>query len=335
MPLDTTGISGDTRCSRRAGSPWGASTASGGDYEFEPAPDAILDALLPRYAEARLFAALLNAAASEHAARQRAMKAATDNADELIRTLSAASMNRARQDAITTEIMEIVGGAEALGSGAAIDDDLLATLSTRARSTNMVATEPKPVRRAASSRSPAPSSTSTSRLTRYPRSTRRSRSRSSSTARIRSWSQKSPSRSATGRVPRRVHEAHRRPQARHGGAQPRSRYPDAGRRRHARSRVERDRRAARHQGRHARGHRGPLGDPPRRADVRRSRADAADVRDRHQGHRPTHALLAGRQDRPVRRRGRGQDRDHPGDDQPSGVAARWCLGVRRRRGAHA
>jgi F-type H+-transporting ATPase subunit gamma len=85
-------------------------------YEFEPGPEAILAALLPRYAESRVFAALLNAAASEHAARQRAMKAATDNADELITSLSRV-MNRARQDAITTEIMEIVGGAEALGSG--------------------------------------------------------------------------------------------------------------------------------------------------------------------------------------------------------------------------
>ena len=85
-------------------------------YEFEPDPDAILDRLLPRYAEARVYAALLNAAASEHAARQRAMKAATDNADELILGLTRA-MNRARQDSITTEIMEIVGGAEALRSG--------------------------------------------------------------------------------------------------------------------------------------------------------------------------------------------------------------------------
>ena len=82
-------------------------------YEFEPDPDAILDALLPRYAEARIYAALLNGAASEHAARQRAMKAATDNADELIKGLSRV-MNRARQEQITTEIMEIVGGAEAL-----------------------------------------------------------------------------------------------------------------------------------------------------------------------------------------------------------------------------
>ena len=86
---------------------------SGGDYEFEPDPATILDTLLPRYVEARVYAALLNAAASEHAYRQRAMKSATDNAEELIKSLSTV-MNRARQDSITTEIMEIVGGAEAL-----------------------------------------------------------------------------------------------------------------------------------------------------------------------------------------------------------------------------
>lgn len=89
-------------------------TAAGG-YEFEPEPEVILDSLLPRYVEARVYAALLNAAASEHAFRQRAMKSATDNAQEIITSLSRV-MNRARQDSITTEIMEIVGGAEALGS---------------------------------------------------------------------------------------------------------------------------------------------------------------------------------------------------------------------------
>ena len=82
-------------------------------YEFEPGPGEILERLLPRYVEARIFAALLNAAASENAARQRAMKAASDNADELIVSLTRV-MNRARQDSITTEITEIVGGAEAL-----------------------------------------------------------------------------------------------------------------------------------------------------------------------------------------------------------------------------
>jgi F-type H+-transporting ATPase subunit gamma len=96
-------------------------------YEFEPSPDTILDLLLPRYVESRVFAALLNAAASEHASRQRAMKSATDNAGDLIVSLSRV-MNRARQDSITTEIMEIVGGAEALRSSKAklVSDDFLA-----------------------------------------------------------------------------------------------------------------------------------------------------------------------------------------------------------------
>ncbi len=89
--------------------------ATGASYEFEPDPATILETLIPRYIEARTYAALLNAAASEHAFRQRAMKSATDNAEELIKTLSRI-MNRARQDSITTEIMEIVSGAEALGS---------------------------------------------------------------------------------------------------------------------------------------------------------------------------------------------------------------------------
>jgi F-type H+-transporting ATPase subunit gamma len=93
-------------------------------YEFEPAPAEILARLLPRYVEVRLYSAMLEAAASEHAARQRAMKSATDNAEELIVKLTRA-VNRARQDAITTEIMEIVGGAEALRATQAEEMDLL------------------------------------------------------------------------------------------------------------------------------------------------------------------------------------------------------------------
>jgi F-type H+-transporting ATPase subunit gamma len=84
-----------------------------GFFEFEPDAADLLTVLVPRYAEAMVYGALLEASASEHTARQRAMSAATDNADELIKTLRR-TMNRARQDAITTEIMEIVGGAEAL-----------------------------------------------------------------------------------------------------------------------------------------------------------------------------------------------------------------------------
>lgn len=91
----------------------GDHAGSAASYEFEPDPSAILETLMPRYVEARVYAALLNAAASEHAFRQRAMKSATDNAEELIKNLSRV-MNRARQDSITTEIMEIVSGAEAL-----------------------------------------------------------------------------------------------------------------------------------------------------------------------------------------------------------------------------
>ncbi|MBU6329406.1 MAG: F0F1 ATP synthase subunit gamma [Acidobacteria bacterium] len=85
------------------------------DLEYEPSPTGILNEILPRYLESRLFSALLDASASEHASRQRAMKAATDNAEDLKVQLSR-TMNRARQDAITTEIMEIVGGAEALAA---------------------------------------------------------------------------------------------------------------------------------------------------------------------------------------------------------------------------
>lgn len=84
------------------------------EFLFEPSPEAILERLIPRYVEAKLFSAMLEAAASEHASRQRAMKSATDNAEEVVENLSRV-MNQARQDQITTEISEIVGGAEALG----------------------------------------------------------------------------------------------------------------------------------------------------------------------------------------------------------------------------
>jgi F-type H+-transporting ATPase subunit gamma len=119
MPLDPGGLGLETEAEDAAPADPSAS------YEFEPGADEILTRLLPRYVEARIFAAQLDAAASEHAARQRAMKAATDNADDLITKLTRV-MNRARQEQITTEIMEIVGGAEALrGGGALVNTDLL------------------------------------------------------------------------------------------------------------------------------------------------------------------------------------------------------------------
>ena len=83
-------------------------------YSCEPSPEGILNRLLPRYLEGSIFGILLDASASEHAARRRAMKAATENADELTRILTRGA-NQARQAEITTEISEIVGGAAALG----------------------------------------------------------------------------------------------------------------------------------------------------------------------------------------------------------------------------
>jgi F-type H+-transporting ATPase subunit gamma len=86
-------------------------------YEFEPDEDTLLAALLPKYINTRLYAALLESAASESAARRRAMKAATDNANDLIKGLTR-EMNQARQAQITQEISEIVGGADALAAAA-------------------------------------------------------------------------------------------------------------------------------------------------------------------------------------------------------------------------
>ncbi|SEF26467.1 F-type H+-transporting ATPase subunit gamma [Amycolatopsis pretoriensis] len=89
-------------------------------YEFEPSADTLLDALLPKYINTRLYAALLESAASELAARRTAMKAASDNANELVGNLTR-EMNQARQAQITQEISEIVGGANAL-TAAGSDD---------------------------------------------------------------------------------------------------------------------------------------------------------------------------------------------------------------------
>ncbi|MFI8103550.1 F0F1 ATP synthase subunit gamma [Streptomyces sp. NPDC101118] len=90
-------------------------------FDFEPSAEDVLDALLPRYVESRIYNALLQAAASEHAARRRAMKSATDNAGELIKSLSRLA-NAARQAEITQEISEIVGGASALADATAGSD---------------------------------------------------------------------------------------------------------------------------------------------------------------------------------------------------------------------
>ncbi|MYT31469.1 MULTISPECIES: F0F1 ATP synthase subunit gamma [unclassified Streptomyces] len=90
-------------------------------YDFEPSAEDVLDALLPRYVESRIYNALLQAAASKHAATRRAMKSATDNAEDLIKSLSRLA-NAARQAEITQEISEIVGGSAALADATAGSD---------------------------------------------------------------------------------------------------------------------------------------------------------------------------------------------------------------------
>ncbi|MGH3098520.1 MAG: F0F1 ATP synthase subunit gamma [Streptosporangiales bacterium] len=103
LPLEVEEVE-ETEESSAAGSPL---------YEFEPSADEVLEALLPRYVQARIYNAMLQAAASEQASRQRAMKAATDNANDMVTTLTRLQ-NQARQAQITQEISEIVGGANAL-----------------------------------------------------------------------------------------------------------------------------------------------------------------------------------------------------------------------------
>ena len=114
-PLDLE--SDDEEESQDSGSSGGSGDSDGSDreaeYAFEPEPEVLFDSLLPKYVRARVFAAMLDAAASESAARQRAMKAATDNANDLVDNLVRES-NQARQAQITQEISEIVGGSDAL-----------------------------------------------------------------------------------------------------------------------------------------------------------------------------------------------------------------------------
>ena len=89
-------------------------------YDFEPSPDDVLDALLPQYAGNLVYTSLLDAAAAEHAARRRAMKSATDNANEL-QQMYTQQANQARQAEITQELSEIVRGSEALASASSGD----------------------------------------------------------------------------------------------------------------------------------------------------------------------------------------------------------------------
>ncbi|MFR0358263.1 F0F1 ATP synthase subunit gamma [Streptomyces sediminimaris] len=117
LPLRLEEVATESSAGAAAGTPGGIRPL----YEFEPSAEDVLDALLPRYVESRIYNALLQSAASKHAATRRAMKSATDNAGELINTLSRLA-NAARQAEITQEISEIVGGASALADATAGSD---------------------------------------------------------------------------------------------------------------------------------------------------------------------------------------------------------------------
>lgn len=114
--LPITGIAEDVRKAQAPAEEAGSGDEEGPEYIYEPSPEAVLNILLPRYVDTQVYRALLEAKASELGARMTAMRNAGENAAEMIRTLNL-SYNRARQAAITTEISEIVGGAEALASG--------------------------------------------------------------------------------------------------------------------------------------------------------------------------------------------------------------------------
>lgn len=131
LEVQGTGPEGTTGAVVEAGSP--SPERKLGYFEFEPDVEHLLAQLIPQYSEAAIYAALLEASASEHASRQRAMSAATENAEELLKTLTRV-MNRARQDSITTEIMEIVGGSEALRSAGGIPQDLTHPQATEEQS---------------------------------------------------------------------------------------------------------------------------------------------------------------------------------------------------------
>src|SRR5690606_6896025 len=114
--LPLSGLVAEEEAAAASGQPGEPAEGEAVEYIYEPSPAEVLGMLLPRHVDMQVYRALLEAKASEHAARMRAMRAATDNATEMIRTLTL-SFNRARQAAITKEIAEIVGGAEALNLG--------------------------------------------------------------------------------------------------------------------------------------------------------------------------------------------------------------------------
>ena len=309
-------IAGDRRAARR--------TARCRCTSSSRPAEGVLDALLPRYVESRVFAALLESAASESAARRRAMKSATDNAEDLIKSLTRDGQlgspgrdhprdqrNRRRR--------------KRAGRGRRLNMTV-----TRARALHAAGRgrdRPRRPRHRPGRRRrvrPRRDAGDLQRAARRPHARRRDRRPSPSRSRSTSATTRCARISLNptdGLVRGAAGAGHRRPDL------------GAGRRRDQGPRLQRPRRAAGRRHSLARHHRA-LADPPPVAAVRRARVQDRDVRHRHQGHRPARALRAGRQDRPVRRCRCRQDRHHPGDDPPGRQGVRWRLGVRRRRRAH-
>src|SRR5918994_1758593 len=252
-------------------------------YDFEPSPDDVLDALLPQYAGNLVFTALLDAAAAEHAARRRAMKSATDNANEL-QQMYTQQANQARQAEITQEISEIVGGAAARRRPRRPDH--------------------RPGRRGRVRGRPDAGDLQRARDRR--RASRGGRRQPNVDVRGRAAHRRRPGEGDLDAADRRA--GSRRTGARHRGVD-----LGAGRRRRQGPRLQRARQAVGHRRGEARSDRA-LEDPPQAAGIRPARGQHPDDGDRHQGHRPADAVHPGREDRPVRRGGRGQDGADPGDD---------------------
>ncbi len=252
--------------------------------EFEPEdPGTVLDALLPVYIQTRIFNAMLQSAASKHAATQKAMKSASDNADTLVRDYTRLA-NNARPAEITQQISEIVGGADALVASKKAKKRTAWLLQRK----NAPATEGRDRRRPVESHgSPDRSSTSSSRTMRSPTSTsalktditlerreRRDHARGQRSTSATTWS-----------VPIALKPT-RRHGPRPGGARHRCADLRAGRRCHQGQGVQRDRRGAQRRARREdRDHRA-LADPPQAAALRPARVEDPDVRNGHQGHRP-------------------------------------------------
>ena len=290
-----------------------------------PSPTEILERLLPRYAEARVYAALLNAAASEHAARQRAMKAATDNADELITTLDARHEPRPPGLHHHRDHGDRRRRRGAAPSPTRRPPTLRSTSSSarpQPRPSPTATTEPQEHRMTITAEPQRPSAREPRAQGRPRRRDRRTgrrrrvparraardqlRARDGRRARGRDDHDRRRGRAADrrGPLPGHLHEADRRPAARHPRPQPRSRHHDAGRRRRARPRVQRHRRAARHprRGRSPRAStttgRSTATSPPfdqlePKAQMFETGIKVIDLLEPY---------VAGRQDRPVRRR---------------------------------